>query len=233
MSLTSRRTVTARKRHNPEEIKARARERTVETRLPELRLQGDIGAATRIARACRGTPERVGRGAGEPVARAEPGTLQTVTSEWTSCNARSANARPADMRRMPRETAASDWMSGNMCAADVRPANMRRPEGMHPTAAASPEAYSAAVPAKPAAMSPTAMSPTAMSPAAMSPAATMPAATAAAGVCFECEKRHDDEHNRGHASARHQHQLHGAAGLGAPRRRGRLSLGVSPRTKSF
>jgi hypothetical protein len=68
----------------------------------------------------------------------------------------------------------------------------------------------------------------AMSPAAMSPAATMPAATApaTAGVCFECEKRHDDEQHRGNASAGRQHRLHGAAGLGASRR-GRLSLGVS------
>jgi hypothetical protein len=38
-----------------------------------------------------------------------------------------------------------------MCAADVRPASMRRPE-MRP-AAACPEAYSTAVPAKSAAMS--------------------------------------------------------------------------------
>jgi len=127
-----------------------------------------------------------------------------------------------------------------MRAADARPANMRsadmrRPE---PTAAACPEAYSAAVPAKPAAMSAkasevsaTAMpsATAAMSPAA-SPAATMPAATApaTAGVCFECEKRHDDEQHRGNASAGSQ----GAAGL-APHRRGRLSLGILPRTKSF
>jgi hypothetical protein len=135
-----------------------------------------------------------------------------------------------------------------MCAAYVRPANMRRPE-MHPTAAACPEAYSAAVPpkaaatvsatvsatmpAKTCAVSSATMSAAAMSPAAMSPAATMPAATAAAGVCIECEKRNDDEHHRGHARAGRQHQLHGAAGLGAPHRRGWLSLGVSPRTKSF
>jgi hypothetical protein len=134
-------------------------------------------------------------------------------------------------------------MSRDMCAAYVRPANMRRPE-MHPTAAACPEACSAAVPPKAAAtvsatmpaktctVSSATMSAAAMSPAAMSPAATMPAATAAAGVCIECEKRNDDEHHRGHARAGRQHQLHGAAGLGAPRRRGRLSLGVSPRTKS-
>jgi hypothetical protein len=66
--------------------------------------------------------------------------------------------------------------------------------------------------------------------AAMSPAATMPAATtpATAGVCFECEKRHDDEQHRGNASARSQ----GAAGL-APHRRGRLSLGILPQTESF
>jgi hypothetical protein len=41
--------------------------------------------------------------------------------------------------------------------------------------------------------------------AAMSPAATMAAATAAAGVCLECEKRHDEEQYRGHASAGRQH----------------------------
>ena len=119
-----------------------------------------------------------------------------------------------------------------MCAADVRPANMRRPE-MRP-AAACPEAYSTAVPAKSAAMSAKAseVSATTMptATAAMAPAATMPAATA--GVCFECEKRHDDEQHSGNASAGRQHRLHGPAGLGASRR-GRLSLAASPRTKSF
>jgi hypothetical protein len=122
-----------------------------------------------------------------------------------------------------------------MGAPDVRPANMRSPE-MHP-AAACPEAYSAAVPAKPAATSAKAseVSATAVptATAAMSPTATMPATTAAAGVCFQCEKRHNDKHHRGHASADRQHQLHGAAGLGAPHRRGQLGLAIVPRTKSF
>ena len=103
---------------------------------------------------------------------------------------------------------------------------------MSAATAASPEAYSAAVPAKATVPSAT-VSATMSAAAAMSPAATMPAATAAAGVCFECEKRHDDEHHRGHASAGRQHQLHGAAALGAPHRRGQLSLAISPRTKSF
>jgi hypothetical protein len=77
-----------------------------------------------------------------------------------------------------------------------------------------------------------------MSAAAVSPkpaavsAATMPAA-AAAGVCIECEKRHDEEQHRGNASAGRQYRTHGAGGLGAPHRRGRLSLGIPPRTKSF
>jgi hypothetical protein len=79
-------------------------------------------------------------------------------------------------------------------------------------------------------------------PAATMPAATMPAATVstatvsaatAARVCFKCEKRHDEEQHRGQASAGRQHQPHGAAGLGAPHRCGRLSLGILPRTKSF
>ena len=127
-----------------------------------------------------------------------------------------------------------------MCAAAVRPANMGRPE-MHPTAAACPEAYSAAVPAKPATMSaeacevssttmPTATAAMSSATAAMSPATTAPAT---AGVCFECEKRHDDEQHRGNANAGRQHLPYGAAGLGAPHRRGQLGLGVSPRTKSF
>jgi hypothetical protein len=73
-------------------------------------------------------------------------------------------------------------------------------------------------------------------------AATMPAATVstatvsaatAARVCFKCEKRHNEEQHRGQASAGRQHQPHGAAGLGAPHRCGRLSLGILPRTKSF
>src|SRR6266550_3107969 len=120
-----------------------------------------------------------------------------------------------------------------MSAAAVRPANMRRPE-MHPTAAACPKTYSAAVPAKPAAMSAKAseVSATTMptATAAMSPAATAPTT---AGGCFECKKRHDDEHHRGNANAGRQYQIHGAAGLGAPHRRGQLSLAIPPRTKSF
>ena len=76
-----------------------------------------------------------------------------------------------------------------MRAADARPANMRRTEG------------SAAVPAKPAAMSAKARE---VSAATVS-ASTMPAASAAAGVCLDREKRHDEEHDRGHASASRQH----------------------------
>jgi hypothetical protein len=61
------------------------------------------------------------------------------------------------------------------------------------SAAASPEAHSAVVPAKPAAMSEKACEVS---------AATMSSSSAtAAGVCFECEKRHDEEQYRGHASA--------------------------------
>jgi hypothetical protein len=84
---------------------------------------------------------------------------------------------------------------------------------------------------------PAATMPAATMPAATMPAATMPAATVsaatAARVCFKCEKRHDEEQHRGQASAGRQHQPHGAAGLGAPHRCGRLSLGILPRTKSF
>jgi hypothetical protein len=85
-------------------------------------------------------------------------------------------------------------MSGNMRAADARPANMRRPKGTHPTAAACPEAYSAAVPAKPAAMSAKGC---AVSAATVS---TTTVSAAAAGIRFECEKRHDEEQHRGNAS---------------------------------
>jgi len=62
-------------------------------------------------------------------------------------------------------------------------------------------------------------------------AAAMPAA--AAGVCFECEKRHDEEQHRRNASPGRQHRTHDAAELGTPPRRGRLSSGIPPRTKSF
>ena len=124
-----------------------------------------------------------------------------------------------------------------MRAADARPANMRsadmrRPE---PTAAACPEAYSAAVSAKPAEMAAAAVA--AKSVAATVSTATVSAAvstaTATAGVCFECDKRHDEEQHRGHASAGRQHRPHGAAGLVAPHARSRLSLGIPPRTKSL
>src|SRR5215470_5936100 len=102
-------------------------------------------------------------------------------------------------------------MSRNMRAADARPANMRRTEG------------SAAVPAKAAAMSAKAceVSAATVSAAATMPASTttmpastttMPAASAAAGVCLECEKRHDEEQYRGHTSTSRQHKPHGAAG---------------------
>ena len=79
-----------------------------------------------------------------------------------------------------------------------------------------------------------AVSPATM-PAAVSPA-TMPAAASAAtpsGVCFECEKRHYEEQHGGHASAGRQHRPYSVAGLGAPHRRSRLSLGILPRTKSI
>ena len=90
-----------------------------------------------------------------------------------------------------------------MRAADARPANMHRTEG------------SAAVPAKPTAMSAKAckVSAATVSAAAMpasaatmpAASATMPAASATAGVCLECEKRHDEDQDRGHASASRQH----------------------------
>ena len=143
---------------------------------------------------------------------------------------RAADARPADMRRtegtaaVPSKPAA---MSAKAC--EVSAATVPR--------AACPEAYSAVVPAKPAAMSAKAreVSAATVSAAATMSAstATMPAASAAAGVCLDREKRHDEEHDRGHASASRQHYRHGAAGLDAPHRRGRLGLGIPPRTKSF
>jgi len=65
-------------------------------------------------------------------------------------------------------------------------------------------------------------------------AATVPAATAtAAGVCFECEKRHHEEQHRDQASAGRQHRPHSVAALRASHHRGRLSLAIPPRTKSF
>jgi hypothetical protein len=84
----------------------------------------------------------------------------------------------------------------------------------------------------PAATMPAATVSTATVSAATVSTATVSAATAAR-VCFKCEKRHDEEQHRGQASAGRQHQPHGAAGLGAPHRCGRLSLGILPRTKSF
>ena len=128
---------------------------------------------------------------------------------------RAADARPADMR------------PANMRPTDMRPADMRRPE---PTTAACSEAYSAAVPAKPAEMAAAAVAAKAV---AATVSAAVSTATAAAGVCFECDKRHDEDQHRCYASARRQHRDHGAAGLGAPHRCGRLSLGIPPRTKSL
>ena len=79
--------------------------------------------------------------------------------------------------------------------------------------------------------------PAATMAAAAVPAATVSAATVSAAtalrVCFECDKRHDEEQHSGHASAGRQHRPCSVAGLGAPHPRGRLSLGTLPRTKSF
>src|SRR5262249_32625188 len=115
---------------------------------------------------------------------------------------------------------------------------------MHP-AAACPEAYSAAVPAKATVppppppppsppnappVPPPPTPPPPISPATMS-AAAMPTATAAAGICFECEKRHDEEQHRGQASAGRHYPLYCAVGSDAPCRR--LSPAISVRTKSF
>jgi hypothetical protein len=91
-----------------------------------------------------------------------------------------------------------------MPAADMRPADMRR---LEPTVSAG------------------AVSATTM------PAATMSATAARVG--FECEKRHEEEQHRGHASAGRQHRPQGDAGPGSPHPGGRLSLGISPRTKSL
>jgi hypothetical protein len=64
--------------------------------------------------------------------------------------------------------------------------------------------------------------------------ATVPAATAtAAGVCFECEKRHHEEQHRDQASAGRQHRPHSVAALRASHHRGRPGLAIPPRTKSF
>jgi hypothetical protein len=211
----------------------------VEAGLSQLRLQSDVGdgvvakhPTTGVAHASSRT---LMRRRGEPVARsAEPrcrnaSTLRTATSHRTGCDMRAA-AAPADM-------CAAHVGLANMRLANMRPAYMRRPE-MHP-ASACPDAYSAAVPAKPTAMAaktsevsaPTMPTATAAmsTTAAMPPAATMAAATAAtAGVCFECEKRHNDEQHRRSASA----DSKGCAGL-APHRRGRLSLRILPWTKNF
>ena len=109
---------------------------------------------------------------------------------------RAADARPADMRRtegtaaVPSKPAAMSAKAGEVSAATV-------------PRAACPEAYSAVVPAKPAAMSAKARE---VSAATVSAAATtVPAPSAAAGVCLECEKRHDENQYRGHASASRQH----------------------------
>jgi hypothetical protein len=114
-----------------------------------------------------------------------------------------------------------------MRAANARPADMRSADMCGP----------AAVPAKPAEMSTAAVSAKAMAPAvpaatvsAATVSAAVPAPTAATSVCFECDKRHDEQQHRGHASAGRQHR---PARLGSPHPRGQLSLGIRPKTKSL
>src|SRR5262249_43278005 len=129
----------------PPPRRGRTEERSVESRLPELRWHRDVGEgavaeypAPWVAHACRSASERVGRRGGEPVARAaEPrrrhaGTLRTATSDRMGCNARAADVRPAETRHTPGQTAASDGMSRNASAAHAPPANMRRTQGNTP-----------------------------------------------------------------------------------------------------
>jgi hypothetical protein len=133
----------------------------------------------------------------------------------------------------PADVAASDSaaMSGKDCA--VSAATVFAKAGTVSTATmfaatvAAATMLAATVPA--ATMSPS------MAPAVSSTVpATVPAATAtAAGVCFECEKRHHEEQHRDQASAGRQHRPHSVAALRAPHHRGRLSLATPPRTKSF
>jgi len=115
--------------------------------------------------------------------------------------------RAADTR--PADMRPADMGPANMRPADMRPANMRPADMRRPEPTVSAGAVSATT----------------------TPAATVSAT--ATRVSFECEKRHDEEQHRGHASAGRQHRPQGGAGLGAPRPRGRPSLGISPRTKSL
>jgi hypothetical protein len=80
-------------------------------------------------------------------------------------------------------------------------------------------------------MSATTVSAASMTTSSMAAAAV--SASTAAGVCFKCEKRHYEEQHRDQASAGRQHRPHSVAELGAPHRRGRPSVGIPPRTKSF
>jgi hypothetical protein len=98
-------------------------------------------------------------------------------------------------------------------------------------AATMPAATMAAATMAASAMAASAVAASAV-PASAVPAATMAAATALR-VCFECDKRHEEEQHRGHASAGRQHRPYGAAGLGTPHPRGRLSLGIPEGTKSL
>jgi hypothetical protein len=154
----------------------------VESRVPELRLQCDVGdgsvaehPATRVAHACRGSPEPVGRRGGEPVTRAAAvGLADMRFADMRFADIRFADMRLADVR--PADVGPSDVRPADMRLADMRLADMRLAD-VRPAAAVTAATVSAT---------------------------TMPAATAA-GVCFECEKRHDEEQHRGQASAGRQH----------------------------
>jgi hypothetical protein len=99
---------------------------------------------------------------------------------------------------------------------------MRNMEGVSTSAAGS----KAAVSAKSAAMSADSCGVTA-------PAAPTTSAAATACVCFEREKRNDDEQHCGNTSAGRQCRSHGAGAPGSPYRRGPLRLGTPLRTKDL
>jgi hypothetical protein len=221
----------------------RTGESAVEPRMPELRLQRHVGDGAVAEHPVTQMPAAAvsGKACAVPAA--------TVSGKACAVFAATVSAAVSGKSCAVFAATVSAAVSGKSCAVSATTVSAAMSDKACPVPAATmfgtmPAATMfATVPAAtmfatmPAATMPAATVSAATMPAATVSAATVSAATVPAAtalrVCFECEKRHDEEQHRGQASAGRQHQPHGAVGLGAPHRCGRLSLGILQRTKSF
>ena len=179
---------------------------------PKLGPQRHVGdgavaehAATRMAQACRATPELV----------SWPANMRHLCSAVAACPKAFSAAVPAMPTAISSEAGVVSTRS--MPAAAMRAA-------VSPASVAATEVTTGSMPA---------ITMAAAVPAATVTAAAMSAPAAAAGVCLKCEKRHDEKQHGEQVSAGPKRRPHSIARLGGPLHLGRPIRGVPPRTKSF